>query len=186
MRRSGRQRKLLHHNFNESWITNELKVKGYPDLYGFGGFSSSEEFTSGDEGRVSTKRLVSLKEGGLVIYNTFVRGNVALTSTSSCSRSHRLKFKKQYLSVNAQKLRLELCIQYWILCKWSKFDLFYCNDIPMYIKNINISHVVWHLLSNLEEFWCVRVATNIIRLRLLFGRVPNKYWIIIRSNTETY
>ncbi|KAL4707871.1 hypothetical protein ACJJTC_010306 [Scirpophaga incertulas] len=49
VRRSCRQRKLLHHNFNESWITNELKVKGYPDLYGFHGSSSSDDFTSGDE-----------------------------------------------------------------------------------------------------------------------------------------
>ncbi|XP_060804753.1 ATPase family AAA domain-containing protein 2-like isoform X2 [Amyelois transitella] len=51
VRRSCRKRKLLHHSFNESWITNELKVKGYPDLYGFPGSSSSDEFTSGDEGR---------------------------------------------------------------------------------------------------------------------------------------
>ncbi|VVD03979.1 unnamed protein product [Leptidea sinapis] len=51
VRRSCRKRKLLHHNFNESWITNELKVKGYPDLYGYQGTSSSDEFTSGDEAR---------------------------------------------------------------------------------------------------------------------------------------
>ncbi|XP_012550629.2 ATPase family AAA domain-containing protein 2 isoform X1 [Bombyx mori] len=57
VRRSCRKRKLLHHNFNESWITNELKVKGYPDLYGFPGSSSSDEFTSGDEARVSSKKL---------------------------------------------------------------------------------------------------------------------------------
>lgn len=60
VRRSCRKRKLLHHNFNESWITNELKVKGYPDLYGFPGTSSSDEFTSGDEARVSTKKLVTV------------------------------------------------------------------------------------------------------------------------------
>ncbi|RVE47330.1 hypothetical protein evm_008011 [Chilo suppressalis] len=56
VRRSCRKRKLLHHNFNESWITNELKVKGYPDSYGFPGSSSSDEFTSGDEAR-NTKKL---------------------------------------------------------------------------------------------------------------------------------
>ncbi|CAG9564529.1 unnamed protein product [Danaus chrysippus] len=56
VRRSCRKRKLLHHNFNESWITNELKVKGYPDLYGFNGTSSSDEFSSGDEAR-ETKKL---------------------------------------------------------------------------------------------------------------------------------
>ncbi|CAH2235057.1 ATPase family AAA domain-containing protein 2-like isoform X2 [Pararge aegeria] len=56
VRRSCRKRKLLHHNFNESWITNELKVKGYPDLYGFPGTSSSDEFSSGDEAR-DTKKL---------------------------------------------------------------------------------------------------------------------------------
>nr|XP_026495936.1 ATPase family AAA domain-containing protein 2-like isoform X1 [Vanessa tameamea]XP_026495937.1 ATPase family AAA domain-containing protein 2-like isoform X1 [Vanessa tameamea] len=56
VRRSCRKRKLLHHNFNESWITNELKVKGYPDLYGFPGTSSSDEFSSGDEAR-ETKKL---------------------------------------------------------------------------------------------------------------------------------
>lgn len=52
VRRSCRKRKLLHHNFNESWITNELKVKGYPDLYGFPGTSSSDESSSADEARV--------------------------------------------------------------------------------------------------------------------------------------
>ncbi|CAB3230706.1 unnamed protein product [Arctia plantaginis] len=52
VRRSCRKRKLLHHNFNESWITNELKVKGYPDLYGFPGSSSSDESSSADEARV--------------------------------------------------------------------------------------------------------------------------------------
>ncbi|CAG9112238.1 unnamed protein product [Plutella xylostella] len=57
VRRSGRQRKLLHHNFNESWITNELKVRGYPGLYGVPGFSSSDEFTSGDERRINRKSL---------------------------------------------------------------------------------------------------------------------------------
>ncbi|XP_037293009.1 ATPase family AAA domain-containing protein 2 isoform X2 [Manduca sexta] len=57
VRRSCRKRKLLHHNFNESWITNELKVKGYPDLYGFPGSSSSDEFTSGDEARDTSKKL---------------------------------------------------------------------------------------------------------------------------------
>ncbi|XP_048478946.1 ATPase family AAA domain-containing protein 2 [Plutella xylostella] len=57
VRRSGRQRKLLHHNFNESWITNELKVRGYPGLYGVPGFSSSDEFTSGDERRINRKGL---------------------------------------------------------------------------------------------------------------------------------
>ncbi|XP_045500636.1 ATPase family AAA domain-containing protein 2-like [Colias croceus] len=57
VRRSCRKRKLLHHNFNESWITNELKVKGYPDLYGFPGTSSSDEFTSGDEARVNNKKI---------------------------------------------------------------------------------------------------------------------------------
>ncbi|KAJ0174507.1 hypothetical protein K1T71_009615 [Dendrolimus kikuchii] len=57
VRRSCRKRKLLHHNFNESWITNELKVKGYPDLYGFPGSSSSDESTSGDEARVRGKKL---------------------------------------------------------------------------------------------------------------------------------
>ncbi|XP_050677155.1 ATPase family AAA domain-containing protein 2-like [Leptidea sinapis] len=57
VRRSCRKRKLLHHNFNESWITNELKVKGYPDLYGYQGTSSSDEFTSGDEARVNNKKL---------------------------------------------------------------------------------------------------------------------------------
>ncbi|CAH0725558.1 unnamed protein product, partial [Brenthis ino] len=56
VRRSCRKRKLLHHNFNESWITNELKVKGYPDLYVFPGTSSSDEFSSGDEAR-ETKKL---------------------------------------------------------------------------------------------------------------------------------
>ncbi|XP_052743253.1 ATPase family AAA domain-containing protein 2 isoform X2 [Bicyclus anynana] len=56
VRRSCRKRKLLHHNFNESWITNELKVKGYPDLYCFPGTSSSDEFSSGDEAR-DTKKL---------------------------------------------------------------------------------------------------------------------------------
>ncbi|XP_045774866.1 ATPase family AAA domain-containing protein 2-like [Maniola jurtina] len=56
VRRSCRKRKLLHHNFNESWITNELKVKGYPDLYGFPVTSSSDEFSSGDEAR-ETKKL---------------------------------------------------------------------------------------------------------------------------------
>ncbi|XP_063626226.1 ATPase family AAA domain-containing protein 2-like [Cydia splendana] len=61
VRRSCRKRKLLHHNFNESWITNELKVKGYPDLYGFPGSSSSDEFTSGDEAtRVSSKKMVAV------------------------------------------------------------------------------------------------------------------------------
>ncbi|XP_063829323.1 ATPase family AAA domain-containing protein 2-like [Ostrinia nubilalis] len=55
VRRSCRKRKLIHHNFNESWITNELKVKGYPDLYGFPGTSSSDEFSSGDEARVNKK-----------------------------------------------------------------------------------------------------------------------------------
>uniref|UniRef100_A0A2A4K6L4 Bromo domain-containing protein n=1 Tax=Heliothis virescens TaxID=7102 RepID=A0A2A4K6L4_HELVI len=57
VRRSCRKRKLLHHNFNESWITNELKVKGYPDLYGFPGSSSSDEFSSADEARVASKKL---------------------------------------------------------------------------------------------------------------------------------
>ncbi|CAK1555591.1 unnamed protein product [Leptosia nina] len=58
VRRSCRKRKLLHHNFNESWITNELKVKGYPDLYGFPTTtSSSDEFTSGDEARVNKRKL---------------------------------------------------------------------------------------------------------------------------------
>ncbi|CAH0694738.1 unnamed protein product [Spodoptera exigua] len=56
VRRSCRKRKLLHHNFNESWITNELKVKGYPDLYGFPGSSSSVEFSSADEARVASKK----------------------------------------------------------------------------------------------------------------------------------
>lgn len=62
MRRSCRKRKLLHHNFNESWITNELKVKGYPDLYGFPGSSSSDESSSADEARVrsNSKKLVSI------------------------------------------------------------------------------------------------------------------------------
>ncbi|CAH2093136.1 unnamed protein product [Euphydryas editha] len=55
VRRSCRKRKLLHHNFNESWITNELKVKGYPDLYGFPGTSSSDEFSSGDEAKETKK-----------------------------------------------------------------------------------------------------------------------------------
>ncbi|KAL0871393.1 hypothetical protein ABMA27_005124 [Loxostege sticticalis] len=55
VRRSCRKRKLIHHNFNESWITNELKVKGYPDLYGFPGTSSSDEFSSGDEARDNKK-----------------------------------------------------------------------------------------------------------------------------------
>lgn len=50
VRRSGRKRKLLHHSFNESWITNELKVRGYPGLTRMG-FSSSEEYSSGDQGR---------------------------------------------------------------------------------------------------------------------------------------
>ncbi|KOB69082.1 ATPase family AAA domain-containing protein 2B, partial [Operophtera brumata] len=58
VRRSCRKRKLLHHNFNESWITNELKVKGYPDLYGFLGNSSSDEYTSGDEARGRRKQIV--------------------------------------------------------------------------------------------------------------------------------
>ncbi|XP_013179683.1 PREDICTED: ATPase family AAA domain-containing protein 2-like [Papilio xuthus] len=57
VRRSCRKRKLLHHNFNESWITNELKVKGYPDLYGFNGSSSSDEFSSGDEAVVTNKKM---------------------------------------------------------------------------------------------------------------------------------
>ncbi|XP_075980354.1 ATPase family AAA domain-containing protein 2-like [Anticarsia gemmatalis] len=57
VRRSCRKRKLLHHNFNESWITNELKVKGYPDLYGFPGSSSSDESTSADEARDNSKKL---------------------------------------------------------------------------------------------------------------------------------
>ncbi|XP_038222643.1 ATPase family AAA domain-containing protein 2-like [Zerene cesonia] len=57
VRRSCRKRKLLHHNFNESWITNELKVKGYPDLYGFPATSSSDEFTSGDDARVNNKKI---------------------------------------------------------------------------------------------------------------------------------
>ncbi|GBP30143.1 ATPase family AAA domain-containing protein 2 [Eumeta japonica] len=59
VRRSCRKRKLLHHNFNESWITNELKVRGYPGLYGLPGSSSSDEFTSGDEAqtRDSSKKL---------------------------------------------------------------------------------------------------------------------------------
>ncbi|XP_072944949.1 ATPase family AAA domain-containing protein 2-like [Epargyreus clarus] len=57
VRRSCRKRKLLHHNFNESWITNELKVKGYPDLYGFPESSSSDESSSGDETRVTNKKL---------------------------------------------------------------------------------------------------------------------------------
>ncbi|XP_026733391.1 ATPase family AAA domain-containing protein 2-like isoform X2 [Trichoplusia ni] len=57
VRRSCRKRKLLHHNFNESWITNELKVKGYPDLYGFPGSSSSDESSSADETRVGSKKL---------------------------------------------------------------------------------------------------------------------------------
>ncbi|KAJ8715210.1 hypothetical protein PYW08_005191 [Mythimna loreyi] len=60
VRRSCRKRKLLHHNFNESWITNELKVKGYPDLYGFPGSSSSDEFSSADEARVA--RVASKKQ----------------------------------------------------------------------------------------------------------------------------
>ncbi|XP_041982054.1 ATPase family AAA domain-containing protein 2-like isoform X2 [Aricia agestis] len=55
VRRSCRKRKLLHHNFNESWITNELKVKGYPDLYGFPESSSSDDFSSGDEAAVTKK-----------------------------------------------------------------------------------------------------------------------------------
>lgn len=58
MRRSCRKRKLLHHNFNESWITNELKVKGYPDLYGFPGTSSSDEFSSGDEAKETKKSVL--------------------------------------------------------------------------------------------------------------------------------
>ncbi|CAK1587151.1 unnamed protein product [Parnassius mnemosyne] len=57
VRRSCRKRKLLHHNFNESWITNELKVKGYPDLYGFPGSSSSDETSSGDEAAVTNKKM---------------------------------------------------------------------------------------------------------------------------------
>ncbi|CAH2044060.1 unnamed protein product, partial [Iphiclides podalirius] len=57
VRRSCRKRKLLHHNFNESWITNELKVKGYPDLYGFPGSSSSDESSSGDEAAVANKKM---------------------------------------------------------------------------------------------------------------------------------
>ncbi|XP_049876292.1 ATPase family AAA domain-containing protein 2-like isoform X2 [Pectinophora gossypiella] len=57
VRRSCRKRKLLHHNFNESWITNELKVKGYPDLYGYPGFSSSDEFSSGEDARGRSKKL---------------------------------------------------------------------------------------------------------------------------------
>ncbi|XP_045451233.1 ATPase family AAA domain-containing protein 2-like [Melitaea cinxia] len=60
VRRSCRKRKLLHHNFNESWITNELKVKGYPDLYGFPGTSSSDEFSSGDEAKETKKSTRSL------------------------------------------------------------------------------------------------------------------------------
>ncbi|XP_053610772.1 ATPase family AAA domain-containing protein 2-like isoform X2 [Plodia interpunctella] len=60
VRRSCRKRKLLHHSFNESWITNELKVKGYPDLYGFPGSSSSDEFTSGDEARRDTGKKVQI------------------------------------------------------------------------------------------------------------------------------
>lgn len=59
VRRSCRKRKLLHHNFNESWITNELKVKGYPDLYGFPGSSSSDESSSGDEAVEANKKMVS-------------------------------------------------------------------------------------------------------------------------------
>ncbi|CAD0202477.1 unnamed protein product [Chrysodeixis includens] len=59
VRRSCRKRKLLHHNFNESWITNELKVKGYPDLYGFPGSSSSDESSSADETRVGSKKLTA-------------------------------------------------------------------------------------------------------------------------------
>ncbi|KAM3965847.1 LOW QUALITY PROTEIN: ATPase family AAA domain-containing protein 2 [Aphomia sociella] len=59
VRRSCRKRKLLHHNFNESWITNELKVKGYPDLYGFPGTSSSDESYSGDEARTTRKKMSS-------------------------------------------------------------------------------------------------------------------------------
>ncbi|XP_068617633.1 LOW QUALITY PROTEIN: ATPase family AAA domain-containing protein 2-like [Battus philenor] len=57
VRRSCRNRKLLHQTFNESWITNELKVKGYPDLYGFPGSSSSDESTSGDEAAVTNKKM---------------------------------------------------------------------------------------------------------------------------------
>ncbi|XP_059059129.1 tat-binding homolog 7-like, partial [Achroia grisella] len=59
VRRSCRKRKLLHHNFNESWITNELKVKGYPDLYGFHGTSSSDESYSGDETRRTPKKMTN-------------------------------------------------------------------------------------------------------------------------------
>ncbi|CAG9788857.1 unnamed protein product [Diatraea saccharalis] len=55
VRRSCRKRKLLHHNFNESWITNELKVKGYPDTYGLPVSTSSDESSSGDETRATKK-----------------------------------------------------------------------------------------------------------------------------------
>ncbi|XP_077295772.1 ATPase family AAA domain-containing protein 2-like isoform X2 [Arctopsyche grandis] len=61
VRRSSRQRKLLHGTFNESWITNDLKVKGYPRLYGLRQISFSE--SSSEDERLLPKQMSKQTNG---------------------------------------------------------------------------------------------------------------------------